>query len=117
MTQLDGKIALITGGGFGLGAARRMIEEGATVYIAGRDQARLDDAVAHLGARAQVTRVTKKTEMDTVATTILQGQGKLDIVFANAGAEIRFLISGPCGDRPIGRVTRLGDVFPSGAVS
>jgi NAD(P)-dependent dehydrogenase (short-subunit alcohol dehydrogenase family) len=45
--QLDSKIALITGGnsGIGLGTARRLIEEGAFVYITGRRMEALDRAV------------------------------------------------------------------------
>ena len=87
--QLDGKIALVTGGnsGIGLGTARRLIEEGAFVYVTGRRQEALDRAQAALGpsARAIQADVTRKIDMQRVADTIRDEKGRLDIVFANAG--------------------------------
>ncbi|MBP1804390.1 SDR family oxidoreductase [Rubellimicrobium aerolatum] len=87
--QLDGKIALVTGGnsGIGLGTARRLIEEGAFVHITGRRQEALDRAQAALGpsARAIQADVTRKADMQRVADAIRDGKGRLDIVFANAG--------------------------------
>src|SRR5215470_8364361 len=49
--KLEGKVALITGGnsGIGLATARRFVAEGAHVYITGRRQAQLDEAVRHIG--------------------------------------------------------------------
>ena len=51
MGKLDGKVAVITGGGTGIGraAAKRFIEEGAFVFIFGRRQDALDAAVTELG--------------------------------------------------------------------
>lgn len=90
MSRLAGKTALITGGnsGIGFGTARRMIEEGAFVYITGLDQERLDEAVSRLGgnARAERADVTDRAAMFAVAETIEAERGTLDVVFANAGA-------------------------------
>lgn len=47
--KLDGKIAVITGGSSGLATARRFMREGAYVFIAGLDQAELDEAKALIG--------------------------------------------------------------------
>jgi len=86
---LQDKVALVTGGnsGIGLGTARRLIEEGALVFITGRRQDALDKAVAMLGDRARAVRadVTFKAEMQHVADVIREAHGRLDILFANAG--------------------------------
>lgn len=87
--QLENKIALVTGGnsGIGLGTARRLVEEGAFVYITGRRPDALDNALSQLGANARAIQadVTRKADMERVADTIRNEQGRLDIVFANAG--------------------------------
>jgi NAD(P)-dependent dehydrogenase (short-subunit alcohol dehydrogenase family) len=89
MNRLEGKIAIITGGGTGIGlaSATRFIEEGAFVYIFGRRQEKLDAAVADLGvnARAIAGSVTDAGDLDRLFDTVKQERGKLDILFANAG--------------------------------
>ena len=49
--KLEGKVAVITGGnsGIGLATARRFVAEGAYVFITGRRQAELDEAVRQIG--------------------------------------------------------------------
>ncbi|MEW3832965.1 SDR family NAD(P)-dependent oxidoreductase, partial [Pseudomonas aeruginosa] len=51
--QLNGKIALVTGStaGIGLAIAKRLVAEGATVVICGRNQQKLDAAIGETGAR------------------------------------------------------------------
>lgn len=89
MTRLEGKTAVVTGGGsgIGLGAARRFIEEGAFVYIFGRRQDVLDAALAKLGPNARAVRgsVTDPADLDRLFATVKAERGGLDIVFANAG--------------------------------
>ena len=53
--KLEGKVAVVTGGnsGIGLATAQRFVAEGAHVFITGRRQAELDDAVARIGSRAE----------------------------------------------------------------
>ena len=50
MGRLDGKVAIVTGGGSGIGreAARRLAGEGARVVVAGRRRAPLDEVVAEI---------------------------------------------------------------------
>lgn len=89
MGLLDGKTALVTGGtsGIGLATARRFAAEGAYVFVTGRDQARLDEAIATIGANARGVRgdISNPDDLDTLATEIgAHGKG-LDIIFANAG--------------------------------
>lgn len=86
---LNGKVALVTGGnsGIGFGAAQSLLEAGAFVYITGRRQQQLDDALAKLGSNARAIQadVTSKKAMDEVAAIIKAEKGGLDVVFANAG--------------------------------
>jgi len=86
---LEGRIALVTGGttGLGFGAAKRLLECGAIVYITGRRQNVLDEAVLKLGENAFGIKAdaANKADMLRVASTIKDTHGHLDIVFANAG--------------------------------
>ncbi|MCQ6957023.1 SDR family NAD(P)-dependent oxidoreductase [Mucilaginibacter aquariorum] len=88
-TRLQNKIALITGAnsGIGLAAAKRFASEGAYVYITGRRQPQLDEAVAAIGQNVTGIRgdVTNMAELDHIFSVIASGHGRLDIVFANAG--------------------------------
>jgi NAD(P)-dependent dehydrogenase (short-subunit alcohol dehydrogenase family) len=83
------RLALITGGtsGIGLATAQRLLDDGATVIITGRDPDRLAAAVAHLGGgtrvRPFVCDVSNVADLDAL-TDALRGH-RLDIVFANAG--------------------------------
>jgi NAD(P)-dependent dehydrogenase (short-subunit alcohol dehydrogenase family) len=89
MGQLDGKTALVTGAsaGIGLAAARRFAEEGAHVFITGRDQGRLDEAAALIGPAATAVRadVSRWDEIDRVVAAIEERGAGLDVLFANAG--------------------------------
>lgn len=87
MGQLDGKTALVTGGtsGIGLATAKRLADEGAYVFITGRDRTRLDEAAAAIGAHGVQSDISKPEELDGLAAEIAKRGAGLDIVFANAG--------------------------------
>lgn len=89
MGQLDGRTALVTGGtsGIGLATARAMVQEGAHVFITGRDQAKLDDAVTAIGASVTGIRsdISNPADLDVVADAIKARGNGLDVVFCNAG--------------------------------
>jgi NAD(P)-dependent dehydrogenase (short-subunit alcohol dehydrogenase family) len=89
MGQLDTKVALVTGGtsGIGLATARRLAEEGAYVFITGRDQQRLDDVVWESDGNIQGVKsdVSKLGDLDVLAEQIEQCGAGLDVVFTNAG--------------------------------
>ena len=89
MSQLTGKTALVTGGttGIGLAAAQRFAAEGAHVFITGRRQAQLDEAVASIGSAATGIRsdITEPADLDRVYDAITARGKGLDVLFANAG--------------------------------
>jgi NAD(P)-dependent dehydrogenase (short-subunit alcohol dehydrogenase family) len=89
MNRLEGKTAVVTGGGTGIGlaAAKRFIEEGAFVFIFGRRQDALDAALAELGpnARAVSGSVSDPADLDRLYDAVKAERGSLDVVFANAG--------------------------------
>lgn len=90
MSQLlKDKVALITGGssGIGLATAKRFVVEGAHVFITGRRQTELDRAVLEVGSNITAIRgdAANLADLDSVFAAIRQQQGRLDIVFANAG--------------------------------
>jgi len=89
MGALDGRHALVTGGGSGIGAAiaRALAEAGAAVTIAGRRRAPLDEIVARLrNGAAVVADVTQEDDCRKMAAAARAAHGPIDIVVANAGA-------------------------------
>ena len=87
--KLEGKVAVVTGGnsGIGLATAQRFVAEGAHVFITGRRQAELDDAVARIGTNVTGVRgdVSNLADLDRLFATVKQQKGRLDVLFANAG--------------------------------
>lgn len=89
MKRLDGKTAVVTGGGTGIGlaTARRFVEEGAFVYVTGRRREPLDRAVSDLGpnARALPGSVSDLADLTRLFETVKAERRMLDILVANAG--------------------------------
>jgi NAD(P)-dependent dehydrogenase (short-subunit alcohol dehydrogenase family) len=86
---LDGKLALITGGGSGIGEgiARAMAENGARVIVADRDSAGATRVAGSIGdaARAFVLDVSNRPECDELAKRIERDIGPVSILVNNAG--------------------------------
>lgn len=81
---------MLAGGnsGIGLATAKRFAQEGAFVYITGRRQDALDQAVIEIGlanSRAVRADATKLKDLDNLYNIIRSEKGRLDILFANAG--------------------------------
>ena len=87
--QLDGKVAVITGGtaGIGLATAKRFVAEGAYVFITGRSQAGLDAAVSEIGR--SVTGVPGDAavlaDRERLYAVIAGQRRGIDVLVANAG--------------------------------
>jgi len=91
--QLAGKVALITGGGSGIGeaVARRFVSEGARVVIAGRRKEKLDDVAASLPAGSVTTiagSVSDPVDAQLMVDAALAVSGRLDVLVNNAAAHI-----------------------------
>src|SRR6202047_812038 len=90
MGKLEGKIALITGGnsGIGLATAKQFVNEGAYVFISGRRDRELAAAVKEIGRNVSGVQgdVSNLGDLERLFAQIKREKGKLDVVFANAGA-------------------------------
>lgn len=95
MAALDGKVAVITGGGSGVGkaTARLLLDHGAKVVIAGRDAAKLqavvDDFAAGDALLSVPTDVTAAAECQTLIDAAVNRFGRLDILVNNAGMNLK----------------------------
>jgi NAD(P)-dependent dehydrogenase (short-subunit alcohol dehydrogenase family) len=87
--KLQGKVAVITGGSTGIGfaAAKLFVEEGAYVFITGRRQKELDEAVKDIGRNITGVQgdVAKLADLDRLYETVETEGRRIDVVFANAG--------------------------------
>jgi NAD(P)-dependent dehydrogenase (short-subunit alcohol dehydrogenase family) len=87
--KLEGKTAVITGAteGIGLAAAKLFVKEGAYVFVTGRRQQQLDEAVKAIGTNVSGVQgdVAKLADLDRLYETVARVKGRIDIVFANAG--------------------------------
>src|SRR5712675_2978464 len=92
MNKLAGKTALITGGnsGIGLATAKQFVHEGAYVFITGRRDPELAQAVKEVGGNVTGVQgdVSKLDDLDRLFAQIKLQKGRLDVVFANAGGAL-----------------------------
>src|SRR3981189_375264 len=88
MGKLQGKLAVVTGGtsGIGFATAKRFVDEGAYVFITGRRQKELNEAVKAIGSNVAGVRgdVSKLPDLDLLYETV-KAKGKIDVLVANAG--------------------------------
>jgi NAD(P)-dependent dehydrogenase (short-subunit alcohol dehydrogenase family) len=89
MGQLEGKVALVTGGsaGIGLAVARRYAAEGAQVYLTGRRKDVVDAAASDIEGDVTgiVGDVADLASLEALYATIAERSGRLDVLVANAG--------------------------------
>jgi len=87
MSWFEGKHALVTGGGSGIGAAiaRVLIDKGAKVTITGRNRERLKSTASDLGASVQVADVTDRAAVAAAFRAAEDEYGTIDVLINNAG--------------------------------
>jgi len=87
--RFEKKVVVSTGGsdGIGLTTAKMFAAEGAHVYITGRRQQRLDEALNEIGSGAIGIQgdVGTGADLDRLYAKIAEDHGRIDVVFANAG--------------------------------
>jgi NADP-dependent 3-hydroxy acid dehydrogenase YdfG len=96
MGSLQGQVAIVTGGGSGIGrcTARLLADEGATVVVAGRRRAPLDEVAAEIEASggraaARAADLARGEEAQALARWTLERHGRVDILVNNAGHSSR----------------------------
>jgi NAD(P)-dependent dehydrogenase (short-subunit alcohol dehydrogenase family) len=89
MGKLDGKVAVITAAtsGMALATAKLFVEEGAYVFITGRRQDKLDEAVKAIGRNVTGVQgdASKLADLDRLYEIVKKEKGKIDVLFASAG--------------------------------
>ena len=91
--DFSGKVAIVTGGSGGIGqaAAKILLDGGAQVMLAARDESKLAKAVEQLGSGAHIrhraTDISDEAAVSDLIAATVKTFGKLDILIANAGTE------------------------------
>ncbi|WP_375469086.1 SDR family NAD(P)-dependent oxidoreductase [uncultured Nostoc sp.] len=90
MGKLDGKVAVITGGtsGMALASAKLFVEEGAYVFITGRRQEKVDEAVDLIGRNVTGVQgdAANLDDLDRLFDQVKREKGRIDVLFASAGS-------------------------------
>jgi NAD(P)-dependent dehydrogenase (short-subunit alcohol dehydrogenase family) len=90
MGKLDGKVAVITGGssGMALAGAKLFVDEGAHVFISGRRQEALDEAVKLIGPNVTGVQADSANldDLDRLFDTVKREKGAVDVLWTSAGA-------------------------------
>jgi NAD(P)-dependent dehydrogenase (short-subunit alcohol dehydrogenase family) len=89
MGKLESKVAVITGGtsGMALATAKLFVDEGAYVFVTGRRQEGLDNAVRLIGRNVTGVQgdAANLADLDRLFDTVKREKGRIDVLFASAG--------------------------------
>jgi len=87
MNDLNGKVAVVTGGNSGIGyaSAKDLKEKGAKVIITGRSEEKVKAASLELGVKGIVADVVNLSQIDDLVTEVKEEFGSVDVLLVNAG--------------------------------
>ena len=101
------KVAVVTGGGHGIGRAvsRKLHAEGISVAVADLEKDAAETVAAEIGGRAYVADVGDEQQMADLVSRVAQDLGPIDLFVSNAGVGF--------GDGPAGAATKEGGLNPA----
>jgi len=87
--ELEGQIALVTGGGRGIGArvARELADAGMRVAVSGRTREQLEETASEIGGHAVVADVSRREDVERMVEEVERTLGPIDLLVANAGID------------------------------
>jgi 3-oxoacyl-[acyl-carrier protein] reductase len=90
LAELDGQVALVTGGGRGIGAdvAREVAAAGMRVAVSARTREQVEEVAAEIGGLAVVADVSREDAVQRMVQEVERDLGPIDLLVANAGISI-----------------------------
>jgi NAD(P)-dependent dehydrogenase (short-subunit alcohol dehydrogenase family) len=91
LPELDGQVALVTGGGRGIGAniARELAAAGARVAVSARSRDEVEAVAKEIGGLAVVADVSKRVDVEAMVEQVERELGPIDLLVNNAGIAVR----------------------------
>ena len=88
--RMNGQVALVTGGGRGIGRgiALELADAGMRVAVSGRTPGQVEETARELGGLAVVADVSRREDVDRMVAEVEVGLGPIDVLVANAGITV-----------------------------